>query len=231
MKLSIIVPVYNEEKTLEKIIERVQKVDLGKISKEILIINDGSKDNTQEVIEKIKKKYKNIRSFSLERNQGKGAAMKIGFQNFTGDFVIIQDGDLEYDPEYFKQLIQPLIEGKTKVIYGSRLLGEISGFNIPLHYYGNKFLSLFTRLVYRQKITDLETGYKMMAREVIKSFDLKSNGFEIDPEMTAKTIKKGYKITEIPITYNCRTFEEGKKITWRDGIIAAYTLLKYRFFN
>lgn len=231
MKLSIIIPVYNEEKTLKEIVERVERVSLGTTGKEIIIINDASKDDTQEIIDKLSKKHKNIKSISHEMNLGKGAAIRTGLKRITGDIVVIQDGDLEYNPEDFKKLIKPILEGKTKVVYGSRLLGKITGFNIPTHYYGNKLLSLITRILYGKDVTDMETCYKMMTRDVARSLDLKSNTFDIEPEITAKILKKQHAIIEIPINYKCRTFEEGKKITWKDGILAIYTLFKYRFLN
>lgn len=230
MKLSIIVPVYNEEATLKKIIEKVQRVNLP-IDKEIIIIDDSSTDNTPEIISELKKKYKNISSIRHEINKGKGGALKTGFKHLTGDIVVIQDGDLEYNPEDFKKLIKPILDGKADVVYGSRLLGKVTGFNIPSHYYGNKLLSLITQLLYHKRITDMETCYKIMKKEVVKILKLKSNRFDIEPEITAKIIKNKFRIIELPITYNCRTFEEGKKITWKDGIIAIYTLFKYKFFN
>lgn len=231
MKLSIIMPVYNEEKTIEKIIERVQKVNLGKIKKEIIIVNDASKDRSLNIIDKIKKKYKNVKVFSHKVNQGKGASIRTGLKYFTGDIVVIQDGDLEYNPEDFKKLIKPILENKNKVVYGSRLLGEERGFNVPLHYIGNRILSLVTTLLYFRRVTDMETCYKMITKDVIKALKLKAKRFDFEPEITAKIIKKGYKIIEIPIIYTCRSFKEGKKITWKDGIKALYYLLKYRFVD
>ena len=231
MKLSIIMPVYNEEKTLEKIVKRVQRVDLGKIKKEIIIVNDASKDNSLNVIKKLAKKYKNIKFYSHNLNQGKGAAIITGLKYFTGDILVIQDGDLEYNPEDFRKLIKPILEGKTKIVYGSRLLGEERGFNVFSHYIGNRVLSLLTTLLYFRRITDMETCYKMMTKDVIKSLNLKAKKFDFEPEVTAKIIRKGYKIIEIPIIYNCRSFKEGKKITWKDGIKALYYLIKYRFMN
>ncbi len=231
MKISVIIPVYNEEKTIEEVIDKVQKVDLEKIKKEILIIDDKSKDATLEKVNRLIKKYNNIKLFNHKINLGKGAAIRTGLKNFTGDIVVIQDGDLEYDPEEYKKLIKPILEKKTKVVYGSRLLGKIKGFNIPIHYLGNKILSLMTTLIYFRKITDMETCYKMMTKDVIKSINLKAKRFDFEPEITAKIIKKGYKIIELPIEYNSRSFKEGKKITWKDGLKAAYYLLKYRFFN
>ncbi|MAG47629.1 glycosyl transferase [archaeon] len=231
MKLSIIIPVYNEEKTLEEIIDKVQNVNLKEIEKELIIVNDKSTDNTNEKIKLLTKKYSNIKSFSHNINQGKGAAIRTGLKNFTGDIIVIQDGDLEYNPEDFKRLIQPILNKKTKVVYGSRLLGEEKGFSIFSHYLGNRILSIATTLLYFRRITDMETCYKMFTKDVINSLKLKAKRFDFEPEITAKIIKKGYKIIEIPIVYNCRSFKEGKKITWVDGLKALFYLLKYRFTN
>ncbi|AJF62704.1 MAG: Glycosyl transferase family 2 [archaeon GW2011_AR20] len=229
MKLSIIIPVYNESKTIKQIIERVQKVNLNNIRKELIVVNDCSKDNSKEIIRKLTRKYKNIRFFNHEKNLGKGAAIRTGLKHFTGNLIIIQDGDLEYDPNEYKRLIKPILEKKSEVVYGSRLLGKIKGFNIPTHYLGNKILSLFTTLLYFRKITDMETCYKLMTKDVVNSLRLRARRFDFEPEITAKIIKKGYKIIEIPINYNSRSFQEGKKITWRDGVKALYYLIKYRF--
>src|SRR3989344_6382540 len=231
MKLSIIMPVYNEDKTVEKIVNKVEKIKIENVEKEIIIINDASKDKTAEILKRISKKYKNIKIFSHKTNKGKGAAIRTGLKYFMGDIIVIQDGDLEYNPEDFRKLIKPILEGKTKIVYGSRLLGEERGFNVFSHYIGNRVLSLLTTLLYFRRITDMETCYKMMTKDVIKSLNLKAKKFDFEPEVTAKIIRKGYKIIEIPIIYNCRSFKEGKKITWKDGIKALYILLKYRFFN
>ncbi len=230
-KLSIIIPVYNEEKTLELIVDKVQGVNFGDIKKELVIVNDASRDKSAEVIKKLEKKYKNIKSFAHEKNKGKGAALRTGFKNFTGDVVVIQDGDLEYNPEEFKKMLRFIEEGKTKVVYGSRLKGQSKGFTVWSHYYGNKFLSLITKILYGAEITDMETCYKMMAREVIKGFELESNRFDIEPEITSKIIKNKNKIIEIPISYEGRSFEEGKKINWKDGIRAIWVLFYWRFRN
>ncbi len=229
MKLSIIIPVYNEEKTIKQIIDRVEKVNLGKIKKELIIVNDYSSDNSVNIIKKLIKKYKNIRLINHNKNLGKGAAIRTGLNYFTGSLVIIQDGDLEYNPEEYKKLIKPILDGKTKVVYGSRMTGRIRGSQIPLHYIGNWGLSLVTMLLYLRKITDMETCYKLMTSDVVKSLKLRARRFDFEPEITAKLIKKGYKIIEIPITYNSRSFQEGKKITVIDGIKAFYYLIKYRF--
>lgn len=229
--LSIIIPVYNEENTVAEIVRRVQKVDISGVEKEIVLVNDGSSDGTKEIIKKLEKAHANIVALENSVNMGKGAALRKGFKTAKGDFIIIQDSDLEYNPEDFKRLIIPLLHGEVKVVYGSRMLGQSKGFKIASHYYGNKFLSFLTMLFYGQKITDMETCYKMFARDVIKDLSFKSNGFDIEPEITTKIMKKRYKIKEIPIDYQGRSFEEGKKITWKDGIAAIYTILKYRFFD
>ena len=231
MKLSIIIPVYNEARTIKQIVEKVEKVNLGKIKKELIIINDCGGDNSEEIIKKLIKRYKNIKLINHIVNQGKGAAIRTGLKNFTGDLVIIQDGDLEYNPEEYKKLIKPILDKRTKVVYGSRLLGKIRGFNVPTHYLGNKILSLVTTLLYFRKVTDMEKCYKIMTSDVIKNIKLRAKRFDFEPEITAKIIKKGYKIIEIPIDYNSRSFQEGKKITWKDGLKAIYYLIKYRFTN
>lgn len=229
-RLSIIIPAYNEEKTIGKMVEILQKLELG-LEKEIIIINDASTDRTQEIIDNLQKKYKNIISYKHKTNFGKGTGIRTGLKHFTGDFVVVQDADLEYNPEDFKRMIPLILQGKTEVVYGSRLLGKSSGFSVPTHYYGNKFLSLITRILYNKKITDMETCYKMMTRRVAKSLNLKSSKFDIEPEITAKIIKQGNDIIEIPINYRGRSFKEGKKINWKDGIVAICILFKYRFFD
>ena len=231
MKLSIIIPVWNEEKTIIDIVNKVEKVNLGKIKKELIIVDDFSNDNSIEKIKILIKKYKNIKLITHNKNLGKGSAIRTGLKHFTGDLVIIQDGDLEYNPEEYKNLIKPILERKTKVVYGSRMMGRIKGFDIPHHYLGNWGLSLATRLLYSKKITDMETCYKLMTKDVIKSIILRAKRFDFEPEITAKIIKKGYKIIEVPISYNSRSFKEGKKITVMDGVKALYYLLKYRFFD
>ena len=231
MRLSIIVPVYNEEKTLEKIIERVIKVMIPGITKEIILVDDCSTDNTSKIIKKITSKHKNVKALYHEKNKGKGAAIRTAIPLVSGEVVVIQDGDLEYDPEDFKKLIKPILNKESKVVYGSRMLGTRKGFLIRSHYYGNKFLTLITKILYRQKITDMETCYKMMDTSILKGIKFESNRFDFEPEITSKIIKKGYKIIEVPISYNCRSFKEGKKINWKDGMIAIYKLFKYRLKN
>ncbi len=225
MKLSIVMPVYNEEKTLIEILKKIKSLD---IDKEIVIVDDGSTDKTKDILNTINNEY--IKIFFHDKNQGKGAAIRTGLKHVTGDVVVIQDADLEYNPNEFYNMLD-LIKTEHDVVYGSRMIGKLTGFKIKSHYLGNKLLSLITTILYFNKITDMETCYKMFKKEVIDGMQLKSNSFNIEPEITAKILKRGYKIKEIPISYNCRSFEEGKKINWKDGVKAIYYLVKYRFFN
>ncbi|MFA6088455.1 MAG: glycosyltransferase family 2 protein [Candidatus Woesearchaeota archaeon] len=238
MKLSIIMPVYNEAKTVSSIIDIVKKVKLGKIEKEIIAIDDGSKDGTGNVLKQIP----GIKVIIHKKNRGKGAAVKNGIKAATGDIIIIQDADLEYDPNEYPKLIKPIIDKKTKVVYGSRFLDANQKKQFiffrkkhkgayDMAYVGGRLLTALTNILYFSKITDEPTCYKVFDSKVIKAINIKGNRFEWEPEVTAKILKKGYKIIEIPITYNPRTFEQGKKINYKDGIQAIWTLIKYRFVN
>jgi len=234
MLLSIIIPVFNEEKTVKVLIDLVLKVDLPKnITKEIIVINDGSSDNTSLVLKAFKKKE--LRVLTQSKNKGKGAAVREGIKKASGEIIIIQDADLEYNPNDYSKLLQPILEKKTEVVYGSRLLDLefiLSGKNktpLPHHYIANKFLTFLTNFLYGSNLTDMETCYKVFKKSVIKKINLESNGFEIEPEITAKILLTGHKIVEIPIKVKPRTKAEGKKINFNDGIIAISTLLKYRF--
>ena len=228
-KLSIIIPVYNEEKTISEIINKVKKAKLGNIIKEIIVIDDSSTDNTKKILSKIKDKK--IKIFFHQKNQGKGCAIRTGLNHATGDIILIQDADLEYDPKEYQKLLAPILENKTKVVYGSRLerIRKDLKNMYKLHYIGNIFLTITTNLLYGAKITDMETGYKVFRKEVIDNIRLKAKRFDFEPEITAKMLKRGYKIKEVPIDFLARKFDEGKKITWRDGLKALYYLIKYRF--
>ncbi len=240
MRLSIIIPVYNEEKTISTILDKVLRLELPRITKEIIIVDDGSTDST---FLKIKDRLRLNRSQKSKikilrhlKNKGKGAAVKTGIKNATGDYVIIQDADLEYDPKYIKNLIKPIEKGVAKVVYGTRLKrgpnlkGEEKTPQFLLHYLGNRFLSLVTSILYGQWITDMETCYKLFPREAMLKIKLNARGFELEPEITAKLLKTGYKIYELPITAVPRGYSEGKKLnTFRDGFKAFWFLLKYRF--
>ena len=237
MKLSIIIPAYNEEKTILKILQKVEKSNTLGLKKEIIVIDDGSTDDTKAQISRFNSlnKIAKIKMIKHRQNKGKGVAIQSGIKKATGDILLIQDADLEYNPEDYPRLLVPIIKKKAKVVYGSRLMKmkfSLFGSNptpFPLHYLGNRFLSLITTLLYTSKITDMETGYKMMTKEIYKQLSLISKGFEVEPEITAKVLKMGYKILEVPITTKPRSYQEGKKITWKDGFLAILTLFRLRF--
>jgi glycosyltransferase involved in cell wall biosynthesis len=221
--LSVVMPVYNERTTIDEIVRRVLAVP---IRTELIVVDDGSKDGTSEVLDDLQREL----GFTLvhQENAGKGAALRHGFQYVTGDIVVIQDADLEYSPEEFPQLIDLICQGKADAVYGSRFLGRHRAFMFA-HYMGNKFVTFATNVLYNTMLTDMETCYKAMRVEVLRSMTLKSNGFGIEPELTAKIFKRGYRVYEVPITYAGRGYEQGKKITWRAGFAALWVLLKYRF--
>jgi dolichol-phosphate mannosyltransferase len=227
MRLSIIIPAYNEKKTLLKVLKSIEKVDIGFIEKEIIIVDDFSTDGTKELLETLKEKKTKI--IYQKMNCGKGFAIRTGLSNSTGDIILIQDADLEYNPKDYNKLLKPILFGNTQVVYGSRFMNKNQKIKFNSFFIGNKFLSLLTTLLYRQKITDMETCYKVFKKEAIKDLKLKSRRFEFEPEITAKILKKKVKILEIPISYNPRGKKEGKKIKCRDGIIAIWTLIKYWF--
>lgn len=228
MKLSVIIPVYNEKNTLEKIVDLVRSVD--GIEKEIIIVDDGSTDGSVDLIKDIGKRYSDIKIVIKGENRGKGHTLKVGFKESTGDYVIIQDADLEYDPQDYKKLLRALEEDKIDVVYGSRFSGNYEKMS-TLHYFGNKLLTLLTNLFYGVMLTDMETCYKLIPGDFVRSLNIKSDRFDFEPEITAKILKSGLKIREVPISYSGRDFSEGKKITWRDGFKAVYTLIKFRFFS
>jgi len=227
MKLSVIIPVYNENTTIKKIINMVNEVG---VKKEVIVVDDGSDDGTKEILRNIK--MDSLKTVFHERNRGKGAAIRTGLKYVTGDIVIIQDADLEYDPQEYPKLIQPIVEGKANIVYGSRFLQPLTSNNIYYHFVlGVKLLNLLTYLLYGVKITDEATCYKVFKTEVIKNIELECEGFEFCPEITAKVCKKGYKIYEVPTSYTGRHYQDGKKINWRDGVKAICTLIKYRFID
>lgn len=233
-KLSILIPVYNEEKTIKPLLERLENLTLPyNLEKEIILVDDSSTDNTKNILKEIKKH----KIFFHEKNKGKGHSIRTGIKHSTGDMIIIQDADLEYSPEQIPNLIEPIIKGKSKVVYGSRFLNQklsLFGKNktmFPLHFIGNTILTYFTNLLYKTNLTDMETCYKLISKEAIDKIELKSKRFDFEPEITAKIIKKGYKIYEIPIEFNPRNWDQGKKITKLDGLKALYYLIKYRFFD
>ena len=222
--LSVVMPVYNERDTIEGMIARVLAVP--GLRTELIVVDDGSKDGTSDILRGLQNRY----PFKLfqKPNEGKGSALRLGFKEVTGDLVVIQDADTEYSPEEFPELIELICQGRADVVYGSRFLGRHRVF-LFTHYLGNLFLTFLTNILYNTMLTDMETCYKAMRIEVLRSFTLDSNGFGIEPELTAKIFKRGYRVYEVPITYDGRGYDEGKKITWRDGVVALWVLLKYRF--
>jgi glycosyltransferase involved in cell wall biosynthesis len=228
MKISVVIPVYNEVETIKEIVSRVQAVDL---EKEIVIVDDGSTDGTCELLQEITLSHENIRVLYHERNQGKGAALRTGFEVTTGDIVIIQDADLEYDPKEYPVLLEPILDGRADIVYGSRFLGGPHRVLFFWHYLGNRFLTLLSNALTNLNLTDMETCYKVFRREVLNDIQLKSNRFGFEPEFTAKIAKKGFRIYETPISYSGRTYAEGKKIGWKDGVKAIFTILWFRVFD
>jgi glycosyltransferase involved in cell wall biosynthesis len=219
-------PVFNERGTIEEIIRRVLSVPLRV---QLIVVDDCSTDGTRPLLVELQRQY----GFMLllqHHNRGKGAALRRGFQDVAGDLVLVQDADLEYSPEDYPQLIELICQGRADVVYGSRFLGRHRVF-LFTHYLGNWVLTLFTNVLYNTMLTDMETCYKVMRADVLRSFTLRSNGFGIEPEMTAKIFKRKYRVYEVPITYDGRGYDEGKKITWRDGVVALWVLLKYRFIE
>jgi glycosyltransferase involved in cell wall biosynthesis len=222
--LSVVMPVYNERQTIEEIIARVLAVP---VRKELIVVDDGSKDGTRDILTRLQAEL-GFKLVFQEKNQGKGAALRRGFEEVAGDLVVIQDADLEYSPEEFPELIALICQGRADVVFGSRFLGRHRVF-LFTHYLGNRLLTLLTNVLYNTMLTDMETCYKVMRTEVLRAFSVKSDGFGIEPELTAKIFKRGFRVYEVPITYDGRGYEDGKKITWRDGVVALWVLLKYRF--
>ncbi len=234
--LSVIIPVYNERQTVEEIIQRVLAAPLTNpntaqpIAKEIVLVDDGSTDGTRDILQQMQAQARpGMHIVFHKQNAGKGAAIRTGLRQATGDLVVIQDADLEYDPREYQVLVQPIVDGKADVVYGSRFMGPHRAFNF-LHMLGNKFLTLITNLLYNTILTDMETCYKMFRTAVFTGIELRANRFDFEPEITAKILKRGYRVFEVPISYSGRDVDEGKKISaWRDGLPALWALIKYRF--
>lgn len=243
MLLSVLIPVYNEEKTLKQILEKVYQVKLPKnVRKEIVIVNDGSTDNTKRILKTVLKDKTNFRGatvtvFHHDQNKGKGAAIKTALSLATGDYLIVQDADLEYDPQDFIKLLDPVFKKKAQVVFGTRLKNfplKLWGENktiLPSHWVANKVLTKLTNFLYSSSISDMETCYKLFSAEVFQGIDLKAKRFDFEPEITAKILRKGFPIYEVEIKTSPRTHKDGKKIKWQDGFAAVWALIKYRFLN
>ena len=228
MKISVIIPVFNEALTIREIISRVQNVDL---EKEIIVVDDHSTDGTSAQLKDINEQYENVQILTHDRNRGKGAALRTGFAAAGGDIIIIQDADLEYDPQEYKFLLGPILDGRADVVYGSRFLGGPHRVLFFWHYVGNKFLTLLADVFSNLNLSDMETCYKVFKKKVLNEIKLRSNRFGFEPEFTMKVAKKGFRIYEVPISYSGRTYQEGKKIVWKDGLKAIFAILWFRFFD
>ncbi len=228
-KVSIIIPVYNEKETIKQLLEKVQNASFSGLEKEIILVDDASCDGTSDLLKELSKNYKVLYH---EKNKGKGAAIRTALKEATGDFVVIQDADLEYSPDDYDNLLPYLINDEADVVYGSRFLNVENSKNFMLkNKLANKFLTIITNILFATSITDMETCYKAFKREFIENINIKSDRFDFEPEITAKVIKNKARLKEVPISYMGRTKEEGKKISWKDGFMAIFTTVKYRFFD
>lgn len=230
MKLSIIIPCYNESKTIRNVFEKVK--NFKSLKKEIIIIDDFSSDDSKDIIKEIVKVNSGVKAIFKEKNQGKGSALREGFKVASGDIIIIQDADMEYDPSDYDKLLKPFFETDAEVVYGSRFIGgEYVRLHFFWHYLANKLLTVLTNFTTNLNMTDMETGYKVFKSNVLNSLNLKENSFGIEPELTVKLAKKGCIFYEVPISYRGRSYQEGKKITLKDAFLAVYCIFKYRFFD
>jgi glycosyltransferase involved in cell wall biosynthesis len=228
VKISIVIPAYNEAQTIGKVIRRVAALDFDK---EIIIVDDGSADETVAVVQAGIGEHENVRLFQLPANQGKGAALREGFKRSGGDIIVVQDADLEYDPKDLSRLLTPILDGRADVVFGSRFLGGPHRVLFFWHYVGNRLLTLLSNIFNNLNLTDMEVGYKLFRRHILNQIEFKSNRFGFEPEFTAKIAKLGLRIYEVPISYSGRSYDEGKKITWKDGIKALFCIVWFRFFS
>jgi glycosyltransferase involved in cell wall biosynthesis len=229
-KISILVPVYNEAGTVEELVRRVRAANTCGLQREIIIVNDASTDSTSEILQKLAG-LDGVKTVSHEFNRGKGAAIRTALQHATGDVVLIQDADLEYDPTDYPTLLRPILDGRADVVYGSRFLGGPHRVLFFWHYLANKFLTTLSNIVCNLNLSDMETGYKLFKRKCVEGLNLKSERFGIEPELTAKFARRRYRFYEAPISYSGRDYTEGKKIGWKDGLAALWFIFRYRFFD
>jgi glycosyltransferase involved in cell wall biosynthesis len=231
LKLSIVIPVYNEKKYICEVIDRVIKADIGHLAKEIIVVDDYSTDGTREILKKKIEPLVDCVIYKV-RNQGKSSALRVGFSHVTGDFVVVQDADLEYDPAEYIRLLKPILDGKADVVYGSRFAESGPGRGMFFwRYAGNRFLTLLSNMFSNLNLTDMETCYKMFRKDVIDSMSIEQNRFGFEPEFTAKIARGNWRIQEVGISYSGRTYSEGKKINWKDAFHALYCILKYNLFT
>jgi glycosyltransferase involved in cell wall biosynthesis len=223
--LSVIMPVFNEHTTVAEIVRRMRAVEIPLVL-QVIVVDDGSSDGSDKVLKALEDST--VRLISHEKNQGKGAAIRTGLAAATGDLILIQDADLEYDPDDWPRLLDPILKGKARVVYGSRFTGERKNM-LPSHWFGNRLLSLTTNILYRSTLSDMETCYKLFDAQAIAGLTVVSNRFDFEPEITAKVLRRGHRIYEVPISYAGREVDEGKKITWRDGFSALAALIRFRF--
>ena len=228
MKLSVIVPVYNERQTIEEVIHRIRAVDLG-LEMEVVVVDDGSTDGTREALESLGQP--GTRVVFHDKNRGKGAALRSGFDRAGGDIILVQDADLEYDPREYAKLLEPILDGRADVVYGSRFLGGPHRVLYFWHYVGNRLLTTFSNMLTNLNLTDMETCYKVFRRDILRKIKLKSPRFGFEPEITVKLAKTRCRIYEVPISYSGRDYSQGKKIGWKDGLAAIFHLLRFRFFD
>jgi len=228
-RLTILMPVYNEARTIREILRQVDAAEAAGLEKELILVDDGSTDGTWEALQALPPLATPVRTLLHAQNMGKGAALRTGLTYAAGDIILIQDADLEYDPAEYPELLAPILAGRADVVYGSRLRGGKPARDFSLFYlWGNKLVTLATNLLYASALTDMETCYKVFRADVIKNIQIRANRFDFEPEITAKVLKRGHKIVEVPISYFGRDKAEGKKLSWRDGVAALWTLLKYR---